>query len=126
MAGPASDADAKARLARMCAAAKEPTLTDGDLDDLVEIARRIDIDGLAPTDPDWTPTYDLDAAAVEGWQWKAAKAVGLSATAPGEEPRFNFTQRECLAMADRYRRNRAAGSIRVLTTDGDRDLPAAP
>lgn len=117
---------ARARLTRMVAAAKEPKLDDSALDDLVALAQRADAAGVAPSDPAWVPTWDLNAAAAEGWRWKAAKAVGLSASAPGEEQRFDFTQRECLAMADSYAKRTRARSVRVLTVNGDPTLPSSP
>jgi len=61
----------------------------------------------------WSPTYDLNAAAAEGWRWKAAKVAG--------EFDFNTDQQsftrsdkhaQCLAMAAHYAK-RVTGSIRV-------------
>ena len=70
------DAEARQRLERMTAAASEPTLDAGALDDLVAIAKRPDVDGLLPTDAGWTPTWDLNAAAAAGWTWKAGQVAG--------------------------------------------------
>ena len=36
-----------------------------------------DISGLEPLSEDWTPTYDLNSAAVAGWLIKAGRATEL-------------------------------------------------
>lgn len=70
------EAAARARLVRMVAATSEPTLTDGEVDDLLAIAARPDADGLERGTAEWVPTWELNSAAAEGWRWKAGKAVG--------------------------------------------------
>jgi len=55
---------------------QEPTLQDTDIQALVDYAQRADAFGLPPSDVAWTPTYDLNAAAAEGWRWKAGSAAG--------------------------------------------------
>ena len=69
------EAQARARLERMVAHDVEPTLSAGEVDDLFEQAKRVDSDGLIPSDNDWVPTFDLNAAAAEGWSWKAGKVA---------------------------------------------------
>jgi len=53
----------------------EPTLTEDDLGELLAAAALQDINGLAPANEEWTPTYDLNAAAVAGWLIKAARVA---------------------------------------------------
>lgn len=57
--------------------------------------------GLAP----WSPTWDLNAAAAEGWRWKAAK-VSARYDFDGDGQRFSRSQllKHCLAMAGEYAR----------------------
>jgi hypothetical protein len=53
----------------------EPTATtysDVSLRDYIERKSLMDSDGNDPSEIDWTPTYDLNAAAAEIWQEKAA------------------------------------------------------
>lgn len=64
----------------MTASASVPTLSDDDIDDLLTQFSIVDADGLKPSDDDWTPTYNLRAAAAEGWRSKAAKAAELQST----------------------------------------------
>jgi hypothetical protein len=86
------------------------------LDDCLTYARRPDTDGYDYSDSEWTPTWDIDAAAAEGWRRKA----GLAAA------RFNFaedTQRfdraqiyaHCIRQAEQYAR-RSMGSLLNTTT----------
>lgn len=64
----------------------------------------------AGADP-WLGTYDVNAAAAEGWRWKAAK-VATSFTFSSDGQSFNRSDMvdACLAMAKTYG-GRAAGSI---------------
>ena len=66
------------KLTQMTAAAAEPALSEQDLSDLLADFSRPDGAGRPPTDLNWTPTYDLNAAAAEGWRWKAARATELT------------------------------------------------
>jgi hypothetical protein len=74
----------KDKLKQMTAWDVDPTLSEDDLDALLADAALCDTDGLAPTDADWTPTYDLNAAAAAGWLLKAGRASILTAVDPPE------------------------------------------
>lgn len=67
------------KLGRMTASDSEPVLAVEDLEQLLADSGRPDAEGRPPTDLNWTPTYDLNAAAAEGWRWKAARAGELTA-----------------------------------------------
>ena len=77
-----SETATKAKIARMVEATSEPVLTDDDLNDLVDAAARADADGRYRDNPAWEPTWDLNAAAAEGWARKASKAANA----------FNFAE----------------------------------
>jgi hypothetical protein len=61
----------------------------------------------------WAPTYDLNAAAAEGWRWKAARVAGEFDFATDQQT-FDRTgkHKQCLAMAEHYAK-RISGSVRV-------------
>ena len=68
----------------------------------------------------WAPTYDLNAAAAEGWRWKAARVAG-DFTFTTDAQVFNRAEVSamCLAMADRYQRKvmasiRQRGSLPII------------
>jgi len=108
--------DALARLQRMTQYATEPALTSDDLSDLLMHAASEDEDGREPQEDAWEPTYSaiwLNAAAAEGWRWKAGK-LGAGETFSSDGASFNPEQRRnfCLEMAQRYQM-RVAGSIRT-------------
>lgn len=69
-------ATAKTRLANMVAATSRPVLADIDLENLLNLHQRIDTAQRRPADVGWVPTWDLIAAASEGWGWKAGKVAG--------------------------------------------------
>lgn len=59
---------------------------------------------------EWAPTYDLNAAAAEGWRWKAAKASGrFGFQTDGQSFERQQVAARCLEMAATYER-RAPGS----------------
>lgn len=70
-----TEAEVQDKLSRLIDADTDPVLSDDDLDDLLSVAARPDTAGLTRADADWTPTWDLNAAAAEGWLRKASKAV---------------------------------------------------
>ena len=53
----------------------KPELTEDELTKLLSGAALADTDGHAPTDPDWTETYDLNSAATTAWLVKAGRAA---------------------------------------------------
>jgi hypothetical protein len=86
------------KLSRMTASDSEPVLAVEDLDQLLANCGRPDAAGRPPTDLNWTPTYDLNAAAAEGWRWKAARAgeltsVDLDGTKLSAEQIFDHCER---------------------------------
>ena len=70
-----TESEASAKIARMTDSSSEPALTSDDLSDLVDAAARPDAEGRYRDDAAWTPTWDLYAAAAEGWARKASKAA---------------------------------------------------
>ena len=77
-----TEGEAAARIQRMCLASEDPVLDEDEIADLVSAACRPDADGFTRADTEWTPTWDLNAGAAEGWARKAAKAAN----------RFNFAE----------------------------------
>jgi hypothetical protein len=96
---------ARVRIGAMTAWDSEPTLTSEELDTLVELAQRADADGRAPWDADWSGTYDLNAAAAEGWRWKAARAASkFDVTTDGQTVIRSQIIDHCQEMAEMYRK----------------------
>lgn len=63
------------KLKQLTAWDAEPVLSEDDLVELLAAASLEDANGLAPINEEWTPTYDLNAAAVAGWLIKAGRAA---------------------------------------------------
>lgn len=104
-----TEGEALARLRRMTDASAEPVLSDDDLNDCLAISRLADAAGLPPTDPAWTPTYDLNRGAAEGWRRKAAKlAMRYDFSADGQTFSRSQAMAHCERMAEHYRRRIAA------------------
>lgn len=67
------------------------------------LAGRADSLNLPPSDPEWVATYDLNAAAAEGWRWKAGKVAGAyNIGQDGSTLQRSDMHKQCLAMAAYY------------------------
>lgn len=90
----------------------EPALTEGDLEEVLGGAALKDAAGLDPEHEEWTPTYDLNAAASAAWLIKAARAA-----ATVDEPSAGVVTSKvfdnCRAMARIYAAKRC-GSLRII------------
>jgi hypothetical protein len=92
-----------------------PILTDPEVDRLFEFAKRADVNGLVPSDTDWTPTWNLHAAAARGWIMKAGKVAGLFPfSTDGQSYQRDQMHRMCIETAREYRRG-SIHSLRVQT-----------
>ncbi len=61
----------------------------------------------------WTPSYDVDAAAVEGWTLKAGRAAArIDFSTDGQQFSNSQVAERCLAMAQHYAR-RVFGTLRL-------------
>ena len=98
---------AKDTLKKLTAWDTIPALTDGEIDELLADSCLADADNLVPADPEWSPTYDLNAAASAGWLIKAGRALAIAETDPASDLFDN-----CIEMSRSYSR-RAAASVRV-------------
>ena len=115
------DASALARLQAMCAATEEPVLSSADLEQLVALARRADADGVAPSADGWVPTYDLRAAAAEGWRIKAARvAHRFNFSKDGQQFDVGELRKSFLDMAAQY----GGKGLYTLSTSGISDSTA--
>lgn len=83
-----------------------PELTESELEELLTQFSLVDAAGLAPSHEEWTPTYDLNAAASNAWLVKAARAANTTETEPDS---INVTSKifeNCCRMAALYRSKR--------------------
>jgi hypothetical protein len=64
----------------------------------------------------WQPTYDLNAAAAEGWRWKAAKVTDRVAFgSQGDNYNADQLYQHCIDMAKYYEGRSGPRSIKVLS-----------
>ena len=123
MATPLDPGVAETRLRAMTQASLDPTLDGDELLMCLELSRRPDADGRAPSDPEWAPTWHLAAGAAEGWRLKAGKvAHRVDAAADGGSVRRSQLHAHCLAMARRYA---ASGGIVAAPLTGRGELSRA-
>lgn len=112
---------AEVRLRAMVRAAEAPALTDAEVSQLLDMARRADRNGRAPGDDDWTPTWALAAAAAEGWRWKAGALVDqVDVSADDASVKASQLRAHCLDQAKLYG---AQGGIVSVPLEGVRRPP---
>ncbi len=106
-----TEAEAETELRLIVLADEDPELSDEQITSCLNAGRRPDSDDLDPSDDDWTPTGDLDAAAAEAWRRKAGIAASRFNFAEDSQ-RFDRAQiyAHCLSQATEYA-NRSMGSI---------------
>lgn len=98
-----ADAAAKIRLKAMTAWANEPTLSEQEIDALLDQYSLEDADGYTDADVEWTPTYNLRAAAKDGWTWKMGRCADLVSTdLDGDRMSSNQLFDHCQAMVRKY------------------------
>jgi len=91
------------KLKRITAWDAEPTLSEDDLEAALAAAALADVDGMVPSEEDWKPTYDINAAAAAAWLVKAARASPQTEVdPPGSGITTSKVFDNCRAMARIY------------------------
>lgn len=91
------------KLKKLAAWETEPALSEDEINELLAAASLEDREGRAPVNEEWTPTYDLTAAAASAWLIKAGRA---SSTTEVDPESFYVTSKifdNCCRMAGIYR-----------------------
>jgi hypothetical protein len=97
------DSAFKTRLKAMTAWDQEPTLSESEIDALLDQFAIADSDGLTSEDEDWVPTYNMRAAAREGWSWKMGRSADqVSTDLDGDRMSANQLFDHCAAMVKKY------------------------
>jgi hypothetical protein len=113
-----TEAEALASLRVATAADQDPVLEEDELLALLQRFRVEDADGYGPGDADWTPTWQLSAAAGHGWRQKAGKAAGrYDLNTDGQSLARGAVMSHCLRMANEYLRG-AAVAVRIPGSTG--------
>lgn len=82
---------------------REPQLSSDELDALLEMFQKADAAGVSPGGDGYTPTYNMRAAAREGWKWKAAKAAEMISTdLDGDRMSANQLYNQCQDMVRKF------------------------
>lgn len=104
---------ARAHIERMTSASSLPELGADEIEGLVESAKRRDGQGRLPTDPEWSPTWDLDESIGRGWRIKAAAAAALhDVNLQGLSFSQSQLYKQCVSQAEAYEQG-------VAQTDDD-------
>lgn len=70
-----TEAEARARIVLFLDPSTEPVIAAGEIDVLVDMARRVDKNTVRPGDDGWTPTFDINYAVAQGWLVKASRVT---------------------------------------------------
>lgn len=104
-------------------AENEPRLLTEQIDELVLRSKRPDSSNRPPTDADWEPTWNINAAVALGWELKAsALATDFDIRSADQDLKRSQMYEMCLRQSDRWKRRvtespQIEGSLK-------RDLPA--
>lgn len=110
-----TEADARTVLQKRVAASIAPVLSTAEINILIAQAKRTDRFGYLSTDVAWTPTWSLDSAAAEGWEWKAAALANkMNVSAGTTKAELSQQWEHARDMAKRYR-GVGIGSVTVTT-----------
>ena len=102
----------KEKLKKLTAWTTEPALTETEIDELLLQSSLADAEGNAPSSEDWSPTYDLSAAAAAGWLIKAGRSANTTETEPDSVYVTAKVFDNCMRMA-RFYGGRRAVSVAV-------------
>ena len=112
--------EATIEMTSMCAAEEFPQLSPDEISRVISNASRRDEYGLLPYSSGWTPTYDLDAAAADGWRIKAAKWAGrIDISESGERMSRSQGHKMAMEMVKMYAGRRVSSSS--MSTAGSSD-----
>ena len=102
------------KLKQITAWDNNPELTAVELEEMLGAAALVDTNGFAPLHEEWSPTYDINAAAAAAWLIKAARAAAtVEQNPPGSGLYTSAVFENCRAMARIYTaKRRVSVSIR--------------
>ena len=104
---------AKEKLKKLTAWEDEPALTEAEIDELLSASGITDSEGNGPTSEEWTPTYDVNSAATEGWMIKAARSASTTETDPDSLAVTSHVFENCIRMARLFSGKRS-GSVKTI------------
>lgn len=111
MALPEPSANVVARVRSLAAAEARPVLTDAEVKAAIQAYPLVDRDGATADLPEWTQTWDINAAVSELWGVKAGKVAGDFNFA-ADDARYDKGDviAQCLEMEALYASRRAGGA----------------
>lgn len=105
------------RVRRMTNEKTSTTYADADVQTLIEAHPLVDADGFSPEQDNWTPTYDLNAAAADIWEEKAsAPAQDFNFSADGGNFSRSQVFEQYMQMARYYRARRSFKGVQMEAT----------
>lgn len=105
-------ASVRAKLGNISAA----TVSDGRIQDAIELYPLVDADDNKPADTDWTATYDLNRAAADLWGERAAEhTCAVDNTIDGQRYADSQKFAHAMRMANYYRSLAAAAPVELAS-----------
>lgn len=103
-----------AKVRRMTNEKTTANYQDGDIQAVIEGYPLVDVDGFSPDQDNWTATYDLNAAAADIWEEKAAsRAEKFDFTADGATYHHSQPFEACIKQARYYRSRRSFKTVEM-------------
>jgi hypothetical protein len=118
-----TEEQARARLVLFADAGSEPILAPEDTETLLDMARRVDKDGIEPAEASWTPTWDINYAIAQAWLLKASRLPNRYLFMSGGKmySRNQFYE-HCMELYRTFLKRSPLKAIRLAATPSDLDM----
>ena len=121
-----NEASTRARLSVFADLSTEPVLGEADIQVVLDMSRRLDINGVRPDQDAWEETYDANYAIAQCWLIKASRLANRYLfMAGGKMFSRNQFYEHCMELHKKYLGKANVGAIRLASEGGTRleDIP---
>lgn len=121
-----NEASTRARLSTFADVNSEPVLGEADIQVILDMSRRLDINGVRPDTTGWLETFDPNYAVAQAWLIKASRLANRYLfMAGGKMFSRNQFYEHCMELHRKFMGKADLGAIRLSSETGHRieDVP---
>lgn len=122
-----NEASTRARLSLFADLNSEPVLGEADIQVILDMSRRLDINGVRPEFEGWEETYDSNYAIAQCWLIKSTRlAPRYLFMSGGKMFSRNQFYEHCMDLYKRFMSKAHVGAVRLASESGTRleDIPS--
>lgn len=121
-----NEASTRARLSTFADVNSEPVLGEADIQVILDMSKRLDINGVEPQTSGWEETFDANYAVAQAWLIKASRLANRYLFMSGGKmfSRNQFYE-HCMELHRKFMGKANLGAIRLASESGNRieDVP---